>query len=903
MKSQRSGAGRGRIRRFGLTWRYGSGEHLIAWIFWLLCSAAFGSGAVQAQSTGYVYDANGRIVAVTAGNSTSAQYGYNTLGHTRQVSTPIATSQLAIFAFSPTHGELGTEVIIQGQDFDPNAANDVVAFNGTTAPVTEATASQLTVHVPAGATSGPISIAADSQAATSATSFSVDGTGLAPVITSIAPVLVSVGGTVTVAGSHFEPSGMAPDTDMGGATVIPGLVSDTQIQFPVSNSTKSGYVTVANPYGKARSANPIIVLPGGMSASNVSSVSYLQGSVTNATVTIASAGQEGLVTFNGQSGAWVSLQLANIATTAGTLTYSIYSPTNAVVQQGTVSASNSSIHVHQLSVGGTYLVAFQSAASGVQFVVTSEKDRTVSASQSSVTTAFAGQSERLIVPAVAGQPLTLQVSTLSTNPANQLISYAILTPAYQALTSVATATIATLPIPVPMTGSYQLIVSPGANATGTAQAAVVSGDNVVVGEASAAFSGYSAGQTANVPFTANAGDNLEVLIDHLQNTNGDPVHINVLDANGTNLASGSCQGSTSECRLPVWNLAGGTYTIQVVPWWGNDVVTFNATVQPDVVGGALALNTPVTATLANGQVERFTLNATAGQDLSLSIAGITTTPSGQPVQVSVYSPGTILTTNALLSTSYTGSGTLQLSNLPATGTYTVVVSTTGLPASLQMTLAAVTASTNGQAGTYTGYLAGETANVPFTANAGDNLEVLIDQLQNTNGDPVHINVLDANGTNLASGSCRGSTSECRLPVWNLAGGTYTIQVVPWYSNDVVAFNATVQPDVVGPALIAGGTSNVALGVGQVERTTFTANTGDSYTLTLSGVSSDTVYVNVYDPSVGTITPTNASTSFNATSSNTVNLSNLSAGTYTVITYTGDAQASSAQLSLKPAPAN
>ncbi|WP_370544621.1 pre-peptidase C-terminal domain-containing protein, partial [Burkholderia pseudomallei] len=144
----------------------------------------------------------------------------------------------------------------------------------------------------------------------------------------------------------------------------------------------------------------------------------------------------------------------------------------------------------------------------------------------------------------------------------------------------------------------------------------------------------------------------------------------------------------------------------------------NATVQPDVVGPALALNTPVTATLGNGQVDRFTINATAGQDLSLSIAGVTTTPSGQPVQVSVYSPGTILTTNALLSTSYTSSGTLQLSNLPTTGTYTVVVSTTGLPASLQMTLAAVAASTNGQAGTYTGYLAGQTANVPFTANAG-----------------------------------------------------------------------------------------------------------------------------------------------------------------------------------------
>ncbi|WP_179100671.1 IPT/TIG domain-containing protein, partial [Burkholderia pseudomallei] len=444
-------------------------------------------------------------MAVTSGNSTSAQYGYNTLAHTSQVSTPIATNQLAIFAFSPTHGEAGTEVVIQGQGFDPNATNNVVAFNGTTAPVTGATASQLTVAVPAGATSGPISITTGSQTAVSATSFSVDGTGLAPVITSVTPVLVSVGGTVAVAGSHFEPSGMTPDTDMGGTTVIPGVVSDTQIQFPVSSNTRDGYVTVANPYGKARSANPIVVLPSGMSASSVSSVSYVQGSATSATVTISSAGQEGLVTFNGESGAWMSLQLANISATAGTLTYSIYSPTNAIVQQGIVSASNSSIHIHQLSVSGTYLVAFQSGASGAQFVVTSEKDRAISATPSNVTTAFAGQSERLIVPAVAGQPLTLQVSTLSTSPANQPISYAILNPAYQALTSAATATIETLPIPVPTTGSYQLIVSPGANATGTAQAAVVSGDNLVVGESSAAFSGYSAGQTANVPFTANAG--------------------------------------------------------------------------------------------------------------------------------------------------------------------------------------------------------------------------------------------------------------------------------------------------------------------------------------------------------------------------------------------------------------
>ncbi|HUB91173.1 MAG TPA: IPT/TIG domain-containing protein, partial [Dyella sp.] len=163
------------------------------------------SNVVRAQTSGYVYDADGRVVAVTAANGSSVQYGYNSLGHTSQVSAPIAAGQLAVFTFMPTHGVTGTQVTIQGQGFDSNAANDTVNFNGTVATVLSASATQLVTTVPSGATTGLISVTTGGQTATSVEAFVVDDSGVPPVITQVNPLIVSSGSTVTVAGSHLDP--------------------------------------------------------------------------------------------------------------------------------------------------------------------------------------------------------------------------------------------------------------------------------------------------------------------------------------------------------------------------------------------------------------------------------------------------------------------------------------------------------------------------------------------------------------------------------------------------------------------------------------------------------------------------------------------------------------------------
>lgn len=75
--------------------------------------------------------------------------------------------------FSPVKGAVGTTIIITGTNFDSIPANNVVKFNGVTATVSQASATQLTVKVPAGALTGKITATVNSLMATSSTNFTV----------------------------------------------------------------------------------------------------------------------------------------------------------------------------------------------------------------------------------------------------------------------------------------------------------------------------------------------------------------------------------------------------------------------------------------------------------------------------------------------------------------------------------------------------------------------------------------------------------------------------------------------------------------------------------------------------------------------------------------------------------
>jgi gliding motility-associated-like protein len=82
-----------------------------------------------------------------------------------------------ITSFTPTSGPIGTTVTITGTNFSTTPANNVVYFGAVRANVTAATATQLTVTVPTGATYQPITVQVAGLTGYSAKPFVVTFTG------------------------------------------------------------------------------------------------------------------------------------------------------------------------------------------------------------------------------------------------------------------------------------------------------------------------------------------------------------------------------------------------------------------------------------------------------------------------------------------------------------------------------------------------------------------------------------------------------------------------------------------------------------------------------------------------------------------------------------------------------
>ena len=1000
-------------------------------------------GVVHAQSTSYVYDANGRVVAVTATNGTSVPYSYNTLGHISQVGAPLSPGQLAIFAFVPTHGVAGTQVTIDGQGFSSTPANNAVSFNGTPASVLSASATQLVVTVPSGATSGPIGVTVGGQTVSSATPFVMDDTGAPPSITQVSPLIVAMGGTIMVAGTHLDPVPGDTAVQMGDMDVLSlPAVSDTLLQYA---AITSGYVTVETPYGEATSPAPVIVLPSGVTAASVVSSGYATSGGAPVALNIGAAGQVGAVLFQANADTWQSLQATGITSTASTINYKIYAPGNVLIQQGTVSATSPSIHLPKLTVSGTYLATFQPDTAGAQLSIALETDAAlVTNALLPVATHTAGRSERLtftvtasanvevtlanlavvggnsngvqvdiydpsgtnvasyacyvsnpgascrhalwnlvegtysavltpssggsfqvsalLLPDVmgpalmpnapininlgvgeverftfnanAGGAVTLLLSAVSTtNPAGQAMYVQVYRPDGGAITPTGFYTTFNTTSSemvdlssLPASGTYTVVVCMPYGTPGSAQLTLVPGVTGTMPSSGAAqnYSANVAGQNINLSFTANAGDNLELTFANISvpgSSNGG-FEVDVYNPSGTNVASYDCYASNpgASCRDALWNLVAGTYSVVLIPIWGGSIQV-SALAQSDVMEPALTPNTAANVNLGVGQVERFTFNANVQGSVTLQLSGVSATnPAGQAMYVQVYQPdgGVITPTGFYATFSATSSNAINLSNLPASGTYTVVVCTPyGTPANAQLTMVpgatgvpsvTGTLASNGAPQNYSATVAGQGIDLSFTANAGDNMELTFANISvpgSSNGG-FEVDVYNPSGTKVASYDCYASNpgASCRDALWNLVAGTYSVELNPIWGGSMQV-SALLEPDVMAPVLTPNTPANVNLGVGQVERFTFTAHAGDAVALQLSSVSTtnptgQAMFVQVYRPDGGVITPTGFYTTFSTTSSSTANLSSLPAsGIYTVVVCTQYGTPGDAQLALVP----
>jgi hypothetical protein len=210
---------------------------------------------------------------------------------------PTATDDIIAFLegisfspFAPIFGPVGTGVTITGTAFTGATA---VSFNGVAATFTVSPSGTITTTVPAGATTGPLTITTSGNGAiVTTTRFTVT-----PAITSFAPAIGAVGTGVTITGTNFTG---ATAVSFGGRAATFTVSNSGTITATVPAGAITGPIVVTTLDGTATSASSFTVTTAPFAlGSTPSSQTVSAGASTNYTVTISrSAGFADNLTFS-----------------------------------------------------------------------------------------------------------------------------------------------------------------------------------------------------------------------------------------------------------------------------------------------------------------------------------------------------------------------------------------------------------------------------------------------------------------------------------------------------------------------------------------------------------------------------------------------------------------------------
>ncbi|MCJ8167316.1 IPT/TIG domain-containing protein [Pontibacter sp. E15-1] len=151
---------------------------------------------------------------------------------------------------------VGATVRIDGEHFATDATRNKVLFGQVPATVLQASTSQLTVKVPQGATSGPVSVETPGGQALSDVPFEVIP---APVFASMAPASGSVGTSVAITGTHFGVLGVQDEVFFNGTKALVLEAAPGRYTVRVPRGATSGTVQVKGVGGSGTSSGPFMV--------------------------------------------------------------------------------------------------------------------------------------------------------------------------------------------------------------------------------------------------------------------------------------------------------------------------------------------------------------------------------------------------------------------------------------------------------------------------------------------------------------------------------------------------------------------------------------------------------------------------------------------------------------------
>lgn len=181
-----------------------------------------------------------------------------------------ATSIPTITTVNPAAGGRGTYVYLTGNNFCSQQCNTIaptettVRINGVAAPIQWITPTYLLFQVPAGATTGPITVTTPGGTATSTGTFTVLPS---PTLTSFSPGSGPVGTAMNISGTNLCINqcytSVTTETQvwLNGVAITPFWVTPNFILFYVPPGATTGKFSVSTPGGTATSAGTFTVTP------------------------------------------------------------------------------------------------------------------------------------------------------------------------------------------------------------------------------------------------------------------------------------------------------------------------------------------------------------------------------------------------------------------------------------------------------------------------------------------------------------------------------------------------------------------------------------------------------------------------------------------------------------------
>jgi hypothetical protein len=160
-----------------------------------------------------------------------------------------------ISALSLTEGPTGIGVTITGTNFSADPREVHVRFNGTPATVLATSATSLTVVVPAGATTGPVSVTTPTGVVVGPV-FTVNGDVVIdpvlvgpPLMGSLSPTIGLPGDTVVINGTNFDPIIANNQVRFNGVSAVIASGTSRRLTVTVPSGATSGDVTVSHSGG------------------------------------------------------------------------------------------------------------------------------------------------------------------------------------------------------------------------------------------------------------------------------------------------------------------------------------------------------------------------------------------------------------------------------------------------------------------------------------------------------------------------------------------------------------------------------------------------------------------------------------------------------------------------------